>query len=120
VILKKMTPIPANVRLESAKLVTKAMCRHNYGGVVYLLSCADKYIKIGFTKGNPKVRCAELAKGCPLPLDIKITFPGGKELEQVLHHIFHEYHHKDEWFELRGELNDFCQWAMNENLTPAI
>lgn len=74
---------------------------------VYFIKCADK-VKIGVSK-KPYKRLASLQSGNPFPMDMIAIMPGSSATEHELHSVFHEYHHRNEWYDFEGELKEFAE-----------
>lgn len=67
-------------------------------GSVYMISCfSGSYVKIGHS-ANPDNRHRDLQTGCPFPLEVLATVPGGSDLEGVLHLWFGDLRLNGEWF----------------------
>jgi hypothetical protein len=97
-------------RVVIALEVAKALSSYNYGGFVYIITCDDRYVKIGFVRGGEetiKNRIATLQAGNPFDLRLVHKLPGGKPLEQALHGMFATYLHRGEWFKVDGDLRVF-------------
>jgi hypothetical protein len=67
---------------------------------VYLVRCAvTRAIKIGIAR-VPKERLTTLQTGCPTPLALVGSIPGGRPEEQELHRLFARKRIQGEWFAL--------------------
>lgn len=71
--------------------------------IVYFLSAGD-FVKIGKATGDAHDRVAALKTGCPFPIRILATTPGGYELERELHKRFRHLRSHGEWFHAAPEL----------------
>lgn len=65
--------------------------------IVYFLR-AGEFIKIGKTTGDPSSRVAQLQTGCPFPIEVLATMPGGRGREAKLHKKFAALRAHGEWF----------------------
>jgi hypothetical protein len=65
---------------------------------------AGPFVKIGKSI-NPMARVKELQTGCPYVIDIVHVIQA--DMEQKMHHIFHEYRRNGEWFNLNGKLKRY-------------
>lgn len=67
---------------------------------VYFLRIGDGGpIKVGFTRGNPSGRIAQLQLACPWKLQIIGFLAGSKHYERALHERLAAYRMMGEWFE---------------------
>jgi hypothetical protein len=77
-------------------------------GFIYLITMEpDEYVKIGFTRQNPKARLASLQTGCPQTLHLRGYFPGTLDEEKRLHQVFEPLSYRGEWFYVERKLRDF-------------
>ncbi len=91
-----------------AVAMCRAMMEGSHAGTVYAIVVNDEFVKIGFTKfPDARGRVGDIQKGCPYPFVVALEHCGGKPLEQALHAIFKDYHHRDEWFRYDGALKTF-------------
>jgi hypothetical protein len=80
------------------------------GSYVYFIK-SGKYVKIGFTASDPKWRAHDFKIGNP---DIKLLghTAGTRATERMLHNLFREWHHRNEWFRLDAKvlnaIRDLC------------
>jgi len=80
-------------------------------GFVYLITMEpDEFVKIGFTRANPRSRLDTLQTGCPQALRLMAYFPGSMEDEKRLHMTFEELRFRGEWFEVRDKLQDLLTY----------
>lgn len=78
--------------------------------VVYLIGPQDwrlGRVKIGRTQIGPLNRLAQFQTGSPFKLALYGYFPGGVELEGLLHETFASLRFHGEWFDTRGRLLAF-------------
>lgn len=81
---------------ETGKYV--AQFRKDYAGTLYAVRAGD-FIKIGFTRRHISERMAKLQTGCPLPLQLIATGPGGRFMEIRIHEILRGFRVHGEWFQ---------------------
>lgn len=67
------------------------------GEIVYFLR-AGEFVKIGKSTGTPDSRVNQLRTGCPFPIEVMATIPGGLDLERSLHRRFAHCRAHGEWF----------------------
>jgi DNA-binding XRE family transcriptional regulator len=65
--------------------------------MVYLISCADKFLKIGYTK-NINKRLSQLQTSNPIKLELCHLIDGNVNLEKELHIMFKDLRSQGEWF----------------------
>ena len=83
----------------------EANANYRDGGKVYLILVDHRFVKIGYTKNDDaQKRFAALQTSTPFRLILLSVFYGGKFLEESLHALFNEYHERNEWFRVEGEL----------------
>lgn len=82
--------------------------RAQYAGALYAIKAGD-FIKIGFTKGDIAARMAQLQTGCPMPLRLLGTGPGGRFIEKRIHSILSSYRAHGEWFRDEPTVRHFIQ-----------
>lgn len=75
--------------------------------VVYFIESCNK-IKIGHTV-KIKQRFQALQIGCPAPMFLLATIPGGSREEFLLHRGFKAHRSHGEWFEKHKEILDYIQ-----------
>ena len=75
---------------------------------IYFIGGAE-LVKIGFTAGDPRKRCAQLQVGSPHPLALLGAIPGTRATERRLHRRFAKYRVSREWFRLEGALRAFVE-----------
>lgn len=79
---------------------------------------AEGKVKIGFSS-NPQRRIAEIQTGCPFPVEILATEPGGSARESQLHRRFSHLHLNGEWFVLNDEVSRYIakgdRWRLHVN-----
>ena len=90
--------------------------------MIYFITQGNEFVKIGHTD-NPLARVATLQVGNPNELRLWVSFPGGKEEEEIFHKFFKDFHVRGEWFRLNlvvrhfvehlGELKEF-KWDDKE------
>jgi len=68
--------------------------------MIYFIKSENNYVKIGYTKDNPKKRLSAIQGYCPLRLEILLVIPGGFSVEKNLHSKFEKYRIHGEWFNL--------------------
>lgn len=79
---------------------------------VYFFSCAEaKAIKIGHSD-DPEARLRACQTGCPLPLTLLGSIPGGVRKERELHGLFSGLRIHGEWFRSEPELLEFIGNAL--------
>ncbi len=77
-------------------------------GFVYLITMEpDEFVKIGFTRQNPRARLAALQTGCPQGLHLRGYFPAAQHEEKLLHRVFDALRYQGEWFYNERKLRDF-------------
>lgn len=76
------------------------------GEIVYFLRAGD-FVKIGKATGSPDDRVAQLKTGCPFPIEVIATIPGGYEKERELHNRFADVRAHGEWFHATPRLMSF-------------
>ena len=67
------------------------------GEIVYFLRAGD-FVKIGKATGSPETRVSQLKTGCPFPIEVMATIPGGLDKERSLHKRFSHLRSHGEWF----------------------
>ena len=81
-------------------------------------------VKIGYTRetapGSVRRRMAALEPGCPWPLKLVCTLPGGRYEEAQLHDRFAALRVHREWFRLEGELALWLRGLAGERVGPAM
>lgn len=80
----------------------EAVVAERDGSSVYFAESAGR-VKIGWSK-KVATRIAQLQTGCPEPIRLLATTPGGLGLERRLHQQFAAARVNGEWFELTPEL----------------
>lgn len=67
--------------------------------LIYFAACATQRgpIKIGLAS-NVSRRLREVQVGCPYPIDLMGTLPGGRAGEALLHRLFSDFKIHGEWF----------------------
>lgn len=100
-----------NPKTIAALELVSVMRKTNVRGTTYIIAIDQvKMCKIGFTKfPNANGRIKELQKACPVDFQVLAEVPGGRELEQALHHIFSDLRVRDEWFRIEGPLEEFIE-----------
>ena len=83
------------------------------GDIVYFLS-AGEFIKIGKATGSPTGRVSQLRTGCPFPITILATMPGGVIEEHALHRRFKHIQAHGEWFHAAPDLLAFIDGVAGE------
>lgn len=78
-------------------------CDRVTGEIVYFLRAGD-FIKIGKTTGTPDHRVSQLKTGCPFPIEVVATTPGGLDVERALHKRFAALRAHGEWFHAAPDL----------------
>lgn len=81
--------------------------------IVYFLG-AGPFIKIGKATGSAENRVAQLQTGCPFPITVIKTMPGGYKVERELHKKFKRLHAYGEWFHAAPELCSYIQSLSKE------
>lgn len=71
--------------------------------IVYFLRAGD-FVKIGKATGSPDNRVSQLKTGCPFPIEVMATMPGGLDVESQLHKRFAGIRAHGEWFHATHEL----------------
>lgn len=80
---------------------------------IYFISDGE-YIKIGYTKGDPKDRLASLQSGNARQLTLVSTISGNITKKQTLHQRFHHLKARGEWFQLTEEIEKFINFSETE------
>jgi hypothetical protein len=68
---------------------------------VYAIVAGD-WVKFGRSV-SPKNRMSDMQTSCPLPMELRASFSGSKDLEGALHARFKDYRVIGEWFHLNSE-----------------
>jgi hypothetical protein len=74
-------------------------------GFVYFAAVGDPiptHVKIGFSKGDPRLRVKSLQTGCPLPIRLLGFVIGTLSQEAELHDVLKDHRVQGEWFEYVG------------------
>jgi DNA-binding XRE family transcriptional regulator len=71
--------------------------------MIYLISCDDKFLKIGYTK-NIKKRLRELQTSNPIKLELCHLIDGDVNLEKELHFMFKYLRSQGEWFDFDNSI----------------
>jgi hypothetical protein len=74
--------------------------------VYFIQAEGTSFVKIGTSQGHVK-RLSGMQTGCPLPLLLLGTCPGGTDEEFEIHKRFAHLRERGEWFRLEPELQDF-------------
>lgn len=95
---------------EDAKpiLVTHKNNRRRSDEIVYFLKAGD-FIKIGKATGGADSRVSSLQTGCPFPITVLATIPGGLAREARLHRLFSSLRSHGEWFHAAPSLLGFIE-----------
>lgn len=83
------------------------------GEIVYFLR-AGEFIKIGKATGDPLSRVSQLKTGCPFPIEVVATMPGGYREEGDLHNRFQHIRAHGEWFHATLELCAYIETISKE------
>lgn len=87
-------------------------------GWVYFIACTDSgRCKIGFTKGDPLKRLANLQTGSASEMSLIAMHPGPVESERALHEKFAADRLHGEWFRMSDSLRAYLVvtvWTMSE------
>lgn len=75
---------------------------------VYFIE-AGPFLKIGKATGHPSARLPALRTGCPYPMTLLASMPGGLKEEMALHKRFKALHSHGEWFRHEGPLRAFVE-----------
>ena len=68
-------------------------------GYVYIIfTRGGEFMKVGFTKTDPRLRMASLQTGNHLHLRLGSLFPGCRNMERALHQRLAEFRASGEWF----------------------
>lgn len=78
------------------------------GEVVYFLR-AGEFVKIGKATGSASSRVSQLKTGCPFPIEVMATIPGGIDKEHSLHQQFSHIRAHGEWFHAHPSLLSFIK-----------
>jgi hypothetical protein len=82
---------------------------------VYLVKPTGlRVIKIGIAGENVDARLGGLQTGCPFPVHLILTFPGGKIVEEKIHEVFHNTRLMGEWFVLDETMKEFIRQARSK------
>lgn len=73
------------------------------GEIVYFLRAGD-FVKIGKATGAATSRVSQLKTGCPFPIEVVATIPGGYAKEGAIHRRFASIRAHGEWFHATPEL----------------
>jgi len=85
--------------------------RWNDGRVVYIVGFkgnAESPVKIGMAM-DPCKRICELQNASPYEIELLVTAPGGRGLEEHLHNMFARERLRGEWFERSPRLAAFIE-----------
>lgn len=93
---------PLGEFLADAVHAMEAVVAERDGSSVYFAESAGR-VKIGWSK-KVGTRIAQLQTGCPEPIRLLATTPGGLSVERRLHQQFATARVSGEWFELTDEL----------------
>ena len=90
-------------------------------GVIYVIEAVGcRRVKIGFTKGDPADRCAQLQTGAPFPLRVVTSFPGTMRDESDLHARFAVHRiEQTEWFLYSPEVEFFLRSTSSAETSAA-
>src|SRR5690606_18191870 len=83
------------------------------GEIVYFLRAGD-FVKIGKATGSAKSRVNQLKTGCPFPIEVMTTVPGGLDKERSLHEQFSHLRSHGEWFHAHPLLLSFIKNVAKE------
>ena len=83
--------------------------------MIYLVRAGDR-IKIGYAESDVPGRIKTLQTGCPTPLTLLATFPGGRSVEASLHRRYAHLRTTGEWFRADPVLLEHID---SLNATPA-
>jgi len=75
--------------------------------VIYFITQQDKYVKIGYTAGDPNDRVESLQVGNPHELILYGAVDGDIAYERVLQGKFHKSHVRGEWYELTPDIIEY-------------
>ncbi len=85
---------------------------------VYAIHCPNKAeVKIGYSS-NPIARLSQLQTGNTDRLDLLMTFPGGRELEQTIHEELQHLRVTGEWFNIDWTVLPTLEKHANAVLSP--
>ena len=71
-------------------------------GFVYFAAIGDPqpvYLKVGFSRFDPRQRVRGLQTGCPFPIRLLGFVMGCRAQEAEIHDVFCQYHVRGEWFD---------------------
>lgn len=72
--------------------------------LVYFARCQE-FTKIGYAR-DTYTRIKVLATSSPWPVALAAQMMGGEREERLLHVLFRQLHHRNEWFRHEGKLVD--------------
>lgn len=87
------------------------------GDFVYFMRAGD-FVKIGKSTGNPASRLSSLKTGCPFPIEVIATIPGGLSEERGLHKKFSHIRAHGEWFHATEELLTYAADIASTEVSP--
>lgn len=72
-------------------------------GLIYFIGASEqaeapRWIKVGFTAGDPRARLRAMQTGCPLELVLIASIPGPMKAETEMHEVFADERVRGEWF----------------------
>ena len=77
-------------------------------GLIYFVEpVGGGAIKIGFTRGDPLIRLAQIQVSSPVKLHLRGAVPGDPVVEAALHHRFADHRTFGEWFAPAPEILDY-------------
>lgn len=103
------------ISIEPKKTTLCCTTKSKKTGFIYFIRDGE-YIKIGWTKGNPKKRQRVLSIGNPRELKILAYIHGDRKFEKLLHRYFNKSRFRGEWFNLDKSLKSYID-TLN-NVTP--
>lgn len=83
---------------------------------VYFVT-AGPFVKIGLS-ASPMSRIDALQPWCPLRMELRLLFRGGRSDEAAFHWVFLEYAERGEWFRVEGRLKDFIEEHASVSYPP--
>lgn len=78
----------------------------------YIGADAPVYVKVGFSKYDPRKRLKNLQTGCPFPIKLLGFVIGHKVQEEELHDVLRGYRVQGEWF----DYSDYVESVIHRQL----
>lgn len=89
-------------------------------GHIYVISMlGTNYIKIGFSV-SPQDRLRSLQTSSPFEMQLLYHEPGSLQFEQLVHERLKSHITRGDWYEMRGALKDYVEFAMANTFKQAL